>query len=163
LTGVLPIANGGSGAATLATTPWLIKTGVTDGSNAAAGQIGEYASSNKAFAARTGVITATPSNVTTLSLTAGDWDVGGNVWFQCSAFASNQFIVGISTTSVNMGDQSVQSAVLTSTGILASCGLVAANQRLSLSSTTTVYLVGRADFGSGTVEVCGLLWARRVR
>src|SRR5262245_19370142 len=39
-TGTLALANGGSGATTAAAAPWLVKTGVTDGSNASAGQIG---------------------------------------------------------------------------------------------------------------------------
>ncbi len=60
-----------------------IERGVTDGSDAAAGQVGEYIEAT--FAGPAGLAGGgTAVNVGSISLTAGDWDVSGSVTFSSS-------------------------------------------------------------------------------
>ncbi len=63
-----------------------IWNGTITNDSASAGQIGEFAQAKVAAASAINVTTATPLNVITLSLTAGDWDVQGNVSFYPSNY-----------------------------------------------------------------------------
>ena len=65
--------------------------GVTDGSSAAAGQIGEVISNVNTTGSS--IPASTPQNVVAIVLTAGDWDVQGELWFT-SAGATITSIVG---------------------------------------------------------------------
>ena len=70
-----------------------IGRGVTDGSDAAAGQVGEYL-----VASATGValVNNVPINVVSLDLSAGDWDVTGNAQIQLAGAGSrNIFGAGL--------------------------------------------------------------------
>ena len=53
-------------------TPNLV--GVTSASNAAAGSVGEIISALVAVGSPVSLVNATAKNVTSISLTAGDWD-----------------------------------------------------------------------------------------
>lgn len=132
-------------------------TGTND--SAAAGYVGEYISSQILFASAVSLTTATTKNVTSISLTAGDWEVSGNVSVLAS-IAVQAVAVGISTTSATLPDFSVYSSIGTT---VTSAGLTIVPQRISLSATTTVYLVALVSFASGTVTACGLIGARRLR
>jgi hypothetical protein len=60
-------------------------TGVTDGSSAAAGSAGQYLNAVVQTASAVPLTFATPANVTSLSIPAGDWDVWADCYFK-SAF-----------------------------------------------------------------------------
>jgi hypothetical protein len=139
--------------------------GVTNGSDASAGQIGEIISSN----VTSGVIlsTGTASNVTSISLTAGDWDVCGEVWISVGTGGSTFVVGGINNVSVTqpaanaIGTAKVQlpatfMASQTVAVSLRSC-------RVSVASTTIYYLLASAIFPSGTTTATGNLIARRAR
>lgn len=71
----------GSGANVFGTSPTITTpniVGVTNGSNAAAGSVGEYVTASPTGISLT---TGTTINLTSISLTAGDWDVSGAVEF----------------------------------------------------------------------------------
>ena len=72
-----PTAAPNTSTSQLATTAF-VQTGVTDGSNAAAGMIGEVASVTRLIGAALGVLSGTATNIATLALTPGDWDVNAN-------------------------------------------------------------------------------------
>src|SRR5215467_13701817 len=72
-----------------------IRKGVTDGSEAAAGDIGEYMSATSGIVSLANTVTA---NLATLNLTAGDWDVTGAVTFSASAGTHLSFGIGIGST-----------------------------------------------------------------
>jgi hypothetical protein len=103
-----------------------------------------------------------PANVTTISLTAGDWDVSGICVIQGTL--TGTYVVGsINTTSATRGtsgDNDVFSPTMP-TAISGVC-LVIPNYRLSLTATTTVYLVAQAGFTAGTASAFGRLSATRV-
>lgn len=138
-----------------------IRRGVVDGSDATAGQIGEYITATGSIALATNVA----GNVASISLTAGDWDV----------FASVNFVSAPGATRVAVaGACSLASGVLA--GLPGGGGLAiyqgaSTNEsgtypimpgRLSLVATTTVYLVALAGF-SGGMTASGFIAARRVR
>ena len=141
----------------LVSTGQLIGNGTTTNDSASAGQVGEYVESS--FGTYT--VTTTVSNPTSLSLTAGDWDVtivtsGGGA--SATATASR---VGINTSASTLGSQAIDHLPFvndTVNGI--SAGMF--TKRISLSATTTVYAVAKTDAGTTAFQTC-VLSARRVR
>jgi hypothetical protein len=126
-------------------------TGVTDGSNAPAGQIGEYLT---ATASGIGLTSNVAANVVSLDLTAGDWDVSGNVAFSAGAGTHTLFAAGIdSLDTQTMG---------TFPGGAITQGISTSTRRYNGTATVTVWLVALASF-SGTVTASGTIRARRMR
>lgn len=141
--------------------------GVTTNSNAAAGVVGEYISSVgtglSSFSGSTGVWT----NITSISLTAGDWDVESMVtWSQNggSAITRNQTAVsvnsGTTTTDQVIGINQVDGSVPTAAYNVSQ---PIPRYRLSLSTTTTVYLKGNSSFSVAQPQIGFSITARRVR
>lgn len=144
-------------------------TGTND--NATAGYVGEFMESNIASGSATALTTATAKNVTSLSLTAGDWDVWGNVLFTGNAATTVTYIAGfISTVSATFPTPPNAGAYMNfvppAGGNFAgnnTPGLLAGQRRISVSSTTTVYLEAYAEFAVNTLSSYGYIAARRVR
>ncbi len=138
--------------------------GTTTNNNAAAGYVGEYVSSVVSSGSPVSLTTATPANVTSISLTAGDWDVSGSVGFGNSGSGVSLFFGGISNTSATFppdtGVRSVSALGSTSTD---SQILGLATTRALLSTTTTIYLVAQATFSGGSIGAYGVIEARRRR
>jgi hypothetical protein len=135
--------------------------------NAAAGKLGEYVSSFNTYPNNTPATTVWGDG-TSISLTAGDWDVTAVLIANNKATTTTDIEFGISqtagnsTTGLGLGDnwqvlaQPVGSASPTLSGCIA-------NYRQSLSGTTTIYLKIMATF-TGTIPSFGCrLSARRVR
>jgi hypothetical protein len=139
--------------------------GVTDGSNPAAGDVGEYIAAGVSVNPGISLTNNVIANITSISLTAGDWDVSGQVWCLPSATAVS-FEVGINTTSaVFPGDATSAGSRswVQQNAAAGNCLLPLATTRFSLASTTTVYLMVNAAFSSGTCVAGGKIEARRVR
>lgn len=139
--------------------------GTTLGDNANAGSVGEY---QTAQTTGTSVSSSTPANSTSISLTAGDWDVTSITEFVPAGSTTTSLIsTGISTTSANY--QIFTGSFLNAQSIPVSIPagvasyLVAPVTRISVSSTTTVYAVCTATFATSTMTVNGFIRARRVR
>lgn len=139
--------------------------GTVTNDNATAGVIGEYVSSIIAFASRiTGLITGTAVNITSISLTAGDWDVDGVTLFLSSTGATTGLLCSINTTSAAINASDAQTGWNSgAVGTVAYQSVQPPTVRMSLAVTTTVYLVSRADFSSGTADSWGSIRARRAR
>jgi hypothetical protein len=145
--------------------------GTTTNDNASSGDVGEYVSSSVAIGSAVALTTATAANITSISLSAGDWDVDGVVCFTSGTSTSVNSIQGwISTSSATTPTEPNNGAEMffyfapatvpgggvfnvTPTGRL----------RLSLASTTTVYLSARAVFTISTAAAYGFIGARRRR
>jgi hypothetical protein len=155
-----------SGAITPSQTAGIV--GTTTNNNADAGAVGEYVEGQRSSASTLGI---TPSltvvDVTSISLTAGDWDVRGIVWFNTGGIAITFLAAAISTTSATLPSLNAGGTGYSQLGIPFTSGgagsSVSVILRLSLSTTTTVYLLGRAGFASGTPTCFGTIAARRVR
>ena|SRR6185312_3103461 len=133
--------------------------GTTTNDNAGSGKVGEFVTSNVAAGSATSISSATATNLTSISLTAGDWDVWGNIRL-ASTGLNAAADVWISTTSATLPDASLRNGiVVTHTAVALSAPTV----RLSLSGTTTVYISAQITITSGTSTQCGTLSARRVR
>jgi hypothetical protein len=143
---------------TLSSTSGVI--GTTTNNNAAAGSVGEFISSVIPLASAVSLTTTIAANVTSISLTAGDWNVWGNVSIVFSVGGTDAEM-WISETSATVPDQSLF------TGLAATIGIGAAfsvpQLRFSLGSTTTIYLSSISTFASGTAVACGGIYARRIR
>jgi hypothetical protein len=128
-----------------------IAVGVTDGSDAPAGNVGEYMT---ASATSVALSNAAVVNVVSLALTPGDWDVSGSVFFTAGAGTHSLFgagIAGLDTyTAATFPTGAINQAMST------------AVSRQSSAGAATVWLVARADF-TGTVTASGTIRARRVR
>lgn len=139
-------------------------TGTND--SAQAGSVGEY-SSNSTLT--TSITTATGTNATSLSLTAGDWDVQAIIGFTpASSTLVSRFQAGVSTTSATFGSfgtYSSQAFGVPGTGVQINSYEVLTSPvvRISLSATTTVYAIAVSNFTGSTMTTDGFLRARRVR
>jgi len=134
----------------LAAMPELLRKGVTDGSDAAAGDIGEYLTAS----ASTPLTNAASANVVSLSLTAGDWDVSGHVQFVASGGTLSAFGCGVGGIDVlinaTIPPGSTQQQLAT------------APRRYNVTAATTVWVVA-VGFFSGGVTASGAIRARRAR
>ena len=138
--------------------------GTATNDSAAAGYIGEVISSAVLFGSAVSATSGNNLNVTSISLTAGDWDVAAFVGFLFGSNASLTEMTGSSST-VSVTQQSpssLQSAAYVQ--VNGSSNIIPTPyKRISLASTTTIYLVGRATFTVGTVGIYGTISARRAR
>lgn len=135
--------------------------GTTTNDDAAAGSVGEFMSSVIAFGSAVALTNNVARNVTSIALTAGDWDVWGNVFSNMSG-SQFAFYAWISSTSATRPDNSL--VALDSDGDqIGSTGLIAPQRRFSLAAPTTVYLSCESNFTAGSNSACGGIYARRVR
>ena len=148
--------------------PATIK-GVTDGSDAAAGNVGEVMSASVTTAV--GLTTNVVANLATLNLTPGDWNVGGVVIFTPSGTGPNSVIAALSQTAATLPtDNDVAAGKAIMQQIWASSMPSNKTQttptsliRVSTSIPKSVSLVALAAFGGGSVSATGYVSARRVR
>ena len=136
--------------------------GTTAADNATAGDVGEFKSSVIAIASAVSLSTNTSADITSISLTAGDWDVSGNIFFGPSVGVTN-IAAWTSTTSATEPDPSLYNAMSATTAIITGSGIQTPSLRVNVSSTTTVYISVKAIFSSGTCTGCGGIFARRRR
>lgn len=137
--------------------------GTVAADNAPAGTYGEYVESVIASGSAVSLTDATTANITSISLTAGDWDVEGNVNLLGTGATFTAGASGINTTTATLpttGKANFVDGDLTGNFTE---GMSLSRVRVNVSSTTTVYLVGRATFSAGTVTGYGAITARRIR
>jgi hypothetical protein len=136
--------------------------GTTAADNANAGSVGELIS---ATGSNVSLSSGVGANVTSISLTAGDWDVWGSV--QCNAAGStviNSCFDGVSTTSAALPAVPLYAGLNgLSLGGGSQVQFPTPMQRINVSTTTTVYLVASSSFTTSTLTANGTIWARRRR
>lgn len=164
LTGTLTvggvITGNGSGLTNLPSS----EVGVTDASSATAGNVGEVVSALKAVGSAQALQTTVPTNITSISLTAGDWDVEGNASFVGTTATVTATAAGIVTTANTIpADGSEVYSGVTVTLVSETDGVSLPRKRVNVSGTTIVYLTGRCTFTAGSVLAFGSINARRVR
>ncbi len=160
----------GSGALVFGTTPTISTPniiGTATNDNAAAGSVGEVISSTVLNAAAVALTSNVAANVTSISLTAGDWDVWGNVATKPAGGTTTAGAAGaINTVSATFptypGDGAVTDLPY-SAGAGQSITFSVGKMRLSLAVTTTVYLVAQSTFAVSTSAAYGFIGARRAR
>lgn len=142
--------------------------GTNTNNAAAAGIVGEYIESPIASGSAVALVNVTAKNMTSISLTAGDWDV--DLVLQYTGASSTT--VSVLGASISLTTNTVDTT-LGRGGYNYYAGVSQFNfanptpniippLRLSLSGTTTVYGVAYAQFATSTCSVYGILRARRV-
>lgn len=135
--------------------------GTTTNNSANAGSVGEYVTATGSGVSMT---TGTATNITSISLSAGDWDVSGLINYQPTGGATpSQLQASVSTSSAAIAGDPDRGISTLSFPANNGQTLWAPTQRIGISSTTTVYLVGIIAFTSGTTTASGRIRARRVR
>jgi hypothetical protein len=141
------------------TIPQPIIQGITSGSTAASGVVGEFISSVVLSTSAISLTSSAPKNITSIALSAGDWDVFGNY-----------NVLGITTTT-SLGWSSITSATIPDAALYSTGGpfetsggsaAVIPTMRYNVSIPTTVFLSVNAIFTSGG-SACGGIYARRRR
>lgn len=135
--------------------------GTTTNDNAASGNVGEYVSSFITSATNF-QSTATWGDLTSISLTAGDWGVMGTVLATLNSATMAAFYSGISTTSGNVAPAAGQYQASGAPSAAAPSSSTSFT-RISVASTTTVYLKYYSDYSAGTPQAIGSISARRMR
>jgi len=139
--------------------------GTTANNNAAAGSVGELISATSGG----GNLSASgaTNNITSIALTAGDWDVCGTVVLSFAAGTTSTLQrCGISSTSATYGTIGEENnTILMVNAITGAQSLVfnLGSMRFSLAAPTTVYLLGSATYAVSTIAYGGFISARRVR
>jgi hypothetical protein len=142
--------------------------GVTNGSDAKSGQVGEFLTTTAPATSVTGWVTSTAQNIVSLTLTAGDWDVSAQTEWNASAALTGSGIVSalsLTSASFDLGNSALMGRVdcpilpTTTWGQTHTIG----PRRISINGSTTIYLVGFITFSAGTPLAGGTIRARRVR
>jgi len=146
--------------------------GTTTNNNANAGSVGEVVSSSVAVGSAVSLTTAagafTGKTITSISLTAGDWDVFGSVGINMAATTNFTASAG----GINTVADTLNSLYEEETRFSYGAGGFVPNNvfsfafpttRVSIASTTTYYLIGYASFTISTATAFGRITARRIR
>jgi len=137
--------------------------GTTTNDNAPAGDIGEYVAS---VATSVLLPTGSYSDVTSIALTAGDWDVSVMATLHPNDSIISDYIIGASVTSGNSGAGLVEAVSKITGGAdgTIQIGVSLPAIRFSLAAPATVYLKEFIDWTTGGgPSIVGGLTARRVR
>jgi hypothetical protein len=160
----------GSGSAVFATSPTITTpniVGTATNNNAAAGSVGEYAETVVLIGSEVSITSATAKTIASISLTAGDWDVSGIVYHHPAATTSyTRYAGSISTTDNTFQTAPGQFADFTIAAHVSNgntYNAIIPPYRVSLSGTTTMYLVAYGVFTVSTSAGYGIIRARRVR
>ena len=149
-------------------------TGTVTNDSAAAGKIGEFVTATvTAGSPVTGTTTGASKNVTSITLTAGDWDVGASVVYALTGVTATIYSCGLGTTTGTLLTQAGGGGVGTDplivqqatwgTTITGTFQQMLAPVRVSLAAGSTIYLVANVTFSAGSYNMYGTLRARRVR
>ena len=135
--------------------------GTTAGDNASAGNVGEYM--NSAWSGVAVTSNASGKSTTSLTLTAGDWDVWSSATMNVNGVTPTFAELGISTTqnSGNLGNGAPSSPYIT----IASGGTInlTAYERIDIGSSTTYYTNQSFNYTGTAPQSTGAMWARRMR
>jgi hypothetical protein len=145
-------------------------TGVVNGSNAAPGQIGEVIS--VVASSTTLLSTIAPTNVASITLTPGDWDVHGDAWFTIGDQATVSVVhAAVTPNSATLPPNNSPALNLARTSTPPVDGLTPGGSpsfsvrtcRANVTIATPYYLVVAAGITAGNVTANGAIWARRAR
>lgn len=149
--------------------------GTNTNDSASAGYVGEVISSSLARSLATSLTSGATSNVTSITITAGDWDVRGAVGFlPGGATTYGQVDSAVSKTSATLpaadtlcnptaGEIWVETNWDGITGNAIDMHHTIPTYRVSVSISTTLYLVADVVFGVSTLSAYGFIEARRAR
>lgn len=137
--------------------------------DAAAGKVGEVRRSIVASGSRVNLpATGTFGNITSVAITAGDWDVTGQVLLVLNGATMTSWAIATSKNSADtQTDHEPPENDTTNVGppptATYSMFATIAGWRISISGPETVYLKCRGNFSAGTPQAAGKITVRRMR
>lgn len=142
--------------------------GTTGGNDATAGNVGEYKISTVASGAAVALTTGVAANVTSIALTAGDWQLFGEVQYLGNAATTVSYMAGaLSTTSATLAGPPGQAFTALNGAapftVVAPITQLIGTIRVSLAAPATAYLVAQASFNVNSMSAYGTISARRMR
>lgn len=145
--------------------------GTNTNDNAASGYVGEFISSVVAVGSGPVLSTDVVSNVTSITVTPGDWDIEGEAWYVAGSGTTLGYMdAAISKTSATLPtDVALDLArfriILPSNASVSNSVLpvTLGRVRASVNTNTTFWLCGRAGFAASGMSLSGKISARRVR
>lgn len=154
----------------------LNQTGYTPGQicatstndNAAAGKMGQYIEGIVAVDTAVELESDVSADVTIVTLTAGDWDVCGTVWYDAALETEVTSKSAWVSSSSELMPTPPHNGAFSTDNLLVAAGsrntnLIVGNGRFSLAETTTLHLSCSAVFTGSTCKAYGIVRARRVR
>lgn len=143
--------------------------GFADASSAAAGNVGEVITSSVSTYTNY-TTTATYQNITSITLTAGDWDISAFASISSNTStitaASNAiFVISTTTASASGATEGLNLSYVPQAALLGT-SIESASitpYRVTINSTTTYYLNSQATFTVGNPQFVGTIRARRLR
>jgi hypothetical protein len=143
----------------------VVTYGEIDAGAAAAGTIGEVIQSVVASPGGS-LSNASPGNVTSIALTAGDWLVDGCVTFVNTGVTTapaSLWSAGISSTTGALPTDGTEAATcFSSTTANSKTSISLPPKQINIAAGATYYLVGEATFSVGSVTAYGFITARRM-
>jgi hypothetical protein len=142
--------------------------GTSAGDNASAGWVGEYVSSVVLIASEVTLTSTVLSNITSVSLTAGDYDVWAETWFDVGGTTTVSHV----ECSINTSNSAHPTVPADGTAVARMYPASTTGQelvvpitacRVNPSSTTSYYMNVTASFATSTLKAYGKLCARRRR
>mgnify|MGYP006935474364 CR=1 FL=1 len=135
--------------------------------SATAGDVGQVISSTIASGSATSLTTGTAKNLTSIPLTAGDWDVCLAAYYgpaNTTVFSVLQASISQTSATHDIAPGAIASwyGSVTSNGAFFP-SLTLSQYRISLASTTTIYAVVSSTFTTSTNVAYGMITARRRR
>lgn len=139
---------------------------------AAAGYVGELITSTVSYASPVTLTTATAKTVTSITLTAGDWDIGGAIHheangnltiFSSSISATTNTLPATSAYGAPNGSNEIRIQQNLPSAVYPEWTQVIPFYSISLSASTTFYLVATDTFSTGSTFANGFIQARRMR
>lgn len=151
--------------ATLSRAAGVAVHGTNTNDAAAAGYVGELVTATGSLVSA--AASGNYGDVTSISLTAGDWDVSCIIYFEANGATVTSANFGIGTATGNSATGIVAGSNMTylATPVVANPDVGGAIPpfRVSLSATTTYYFKLRSTYTVATPRATGRLSARRVR
>lgn len=148
------------------TTGGIVGTATND--DASAGYVGQITESTVQIGSAVSLVTTVAKTVTSISLTAGDYDAWGVVGFNAAATTSITDLTScISLTTNTLTPPPIKGGIMRvkapfTVGTISQF-FPTGTVRISLAATTTVYLVAQGEFTVDTLSAYGYIGARRVR
>lgn len=143
--------------------------GTATNDSATAGNVGEFVTATLASGSAVPLTTNTAVNITSISLTPGDWDVWGTVYFTGNASTQiSSLIASVSATTgaLDGNPGRINTMPYASATLNAFATNPSANVlpfRVSVATTTTYFLIGQSGFTTSTESAFGIIQARRRR
>lgn len=143
------------------------QNGTATNDNAAAGEIGEFISSTVLVGSAVSLTNSTAANITSVSLTAGDWDCSGLTVSNPNAATTQSgnygWISSVSATVPTAPNNGGLGAAVYAAPAGSAVMVTIPTHRISLASTTTTYLGTLSIFAVNTNSAYGWIGCRRAR